>query len=100
MVVTDLFGELKGYITPKPFKTDSFLFWFFYRATVGVHVLFAILLGLKAYFGDPIDCVIRKTEVRSDVIDNYCWVTGTWTVQDKEAHEIETNSVRRKVRNE
>jgi len=99
MPVTDFLDTLKNYARPKKFKTDSWGFWFFYRATVLVHVIFCLALGGRAYFGDPIDCAIRRAEIRGDLIDNYCWVTGTWTVQDKEPHEITTNSVKRKVRN-
>ena len=88
---------LRSIAKTKPFKTDNTAFWFFYRLTVAIHVVFALLLGGKAFFGDPIDCAIRKSDVKGELIDNYCWITGTWTVQDKEPHEIEPNSVRRKV---
>ena len=99
MAIThDLLDPLKIFVKPKKFKTDSWGFWFFYRATVAVHVLFCIMLGGRAYFGDPIDCAIRRAEVRGDLVDNYCWVTGTWTVKDKEPHEITTKDIQRKVR--
>ena len=97
-IIDDFVTPFKGLLRQKVFKKDNFLFWFFYRATVAIHILFTLVLGGKAYFGDPIDCTIRRVEVRGDVVDNYCWVTGTWTIKDKEPHEIAPNSVRRKVK--
>ena len=98
-VIYDIFSPLKKYLKPKTFKTDSFLFFFFYRATVGIHVLFCLMLAGRAYFGNPISCAIRRAEVRPDLVDQYCWATGTWTVGDKEPDEITTSSVQRKVGN-
>ena len=98
MPITDFIDSLKSFTKKKEFRTDNVAFWLFYRVTVGIHILFALLLGGKSFFGDPIDCAIRKSDVRADLIDNYCWITGTWTVQDKEAHEIAPTSIlRRKV---
>ena len=99
MAVTEFLDPLRGVFKPKKFKTDCWGFWFFYRATVGLHVFMCLLLGGRAYFGDPIDCAIRRAEVRGDLVDNYCWVTGTWTVEDKDPNDITTKSIQRKVRN-
>ena len=96
-ILDEFWDKVKPLAKKKTFRTDNHAFWFFYRVTVWVHILFALLLGGKSFFGDPIDCAIRKTEVKSDLIDNYCWITGTWTVRDKEPHEFPPNSVRRKV---
>ena len=101
MSVFDFFNPLKEKIKKKPFEKDSCLFRFFYRLTFLLHVFFALLLGGKNYFGDPIDCAMRKSDVGMHIIDNYCWVTGTWTVKDKSDEKILENhmSSRRKVNN-
>ena len=93
-LLNDIIKPVKDTFQPKAYskvKVDSKLFWFFYRATVALHVLFVFILGGKAYFGDPIDCALRKTDVPGNMIDNYCWVSGTWTVRDKRPHEIAPN---------
>ena len=88
MSVFAFFNPLKEKIKKKPFEKDSCLFRFFYRLTFLLHVFFALLLGGKNYFGDPIDCAMRKSDVGMHIIDNYCWVTGTWTIKDKPDEEI------------
>lgn len=97
-VIYDILAPLRKFVKPKTFQTDSILFLFFYRATVGIHVLFCLMLAGRAYFGNPISCAVRRAEVRPDLVDQYCWATGTWTVGDKEPDEITTRSVQRKVR--
>ena len=100
MTVFNLLEPLKNKFKDKPFQNDSRLFWFFYRLTFLLHVFFALLLGGKNYFGDPIDCAMRKSSaLGGNIIDNYCWVTGTWTVTDKPDDQILSKhmSSRRKV---
>ena len=61
------------------------------------------MVGGRAYFGDPIDCAMRKSQaIGGGIIDNYCWVTGTWTVKDKPDDQILAKhmSSRRKVSEE
>ena len=63
-VTSDFLDPLKKFAKPKTFRTTSILFLFFYRATVAIHVLFCLMVAGKAYFGDPIDCQIRKTDIK------------------------------------
>ena len=96
-IYSDFITPLKAFFKKKVFTTDNNAFRFFYRVTFAIHVLFCFLLGASQFFGNPIHCAIRNTHVDKDVINNYCWITGTWTVQDKEPDEIVANVHRRKV---
>ena len=103
MSVITFLSPIKDQFKSKPFVKDSTLFWFFYRLTVALHCLFALMVGGRAYFGDPIDCAMRKSNaIGGNIIDNYCWVTGTWTVKDKPEDQILAKhmSSRRKVSDE
>ena len=103
MSVITFLSPIKDQFKSKPFVKDSTLFWFFYRLTVALHCLFALMVGGRAYFGDPIDCAMRKSQaIGGGIIDNYCWVTGTWTVKDKPDDQILAKhmSSRRKVSEE
>ena len=41
-----------------------------------------ILLGAKQYFGDPITCDNTSNKVPRDVMNTYCWIHGTFTIQE------------------
>ena len=100
MTTMDLLGPAKDLFKNKPFTKDSTLFWFFYRLTFALHVVFSLMIGARCYFGDPIDCAMRKSAaIQGGIVDNYCWVTGTWTVKDKPEDQIlpQHMSSRRKV---
>ena len=31
------------------------------------------------YVGDPIDCYANSKTINEDMLDNYCWIEGTYT---------------------
>lgn len=79
-MLLDLFWNLrtlgKG---PKPFRHVK-TFHLYCKFTVWLHAICSALLGIKEYFGGPIDCVLGESMTLSTAIMNqYCWVTGAWT---------------------
>jgi len=59
---------------------DRFFVILFNRMTVCGLFIGSVLLGAKEFYGDPIDCKVDG--VSSDLMDTYCWVTGTYTVKE------------------
>ncbi len=51
------------------------------EATCTLLTLFSVLLGLKQYFGDPIECSTDGVE-KPSFMEKYCWVEGTFTVYE------------------
>jgi hypothetical protein len=78
-----LFTSLKSLTKIEAVKTDNVAFRLFYKGTVLVHIFLLILLGSKQYFGDPITCDSSgNKDVPRDVINTYCWISGTWTLKE------------------
>lgn len=59
-------------------KIDNIFFFFHYKITMVLLVVFGLLVTKKQYFGDPIDCIVE--EMDSDTIDMYCWIQATYTI--------------------
>ncbi|EFX68186.1 hypothetical protein DAPPUDRAFT_228995 [Daphnia pulex] len=78
-------STLKGIVKVDVVKIDSNIFRCHYKLTVIVLTISAMLISLKQYVGDPIDCIINaeKSPVESDVLDNYCWIHSTHTLPNQ-----------------
>lgn len=50
------------------------------QATASLLGLFSVLLGLKQYFGDPIECLVKGVD--KAFMERYCWVEGTFTLEE------------------
>ncbi|MPC85898.1 Innexin inx2 [Portunus trituberculatus] len=59
-------------------KIDNIFFFFHYKITMVLLVVFGLLVTKKQYFGDPIDCIVDAVD--SDTIDMYCWIQSTFTI--------------------
>lgn len=77
-----LFSDAKHFLKLDKVSTDDFVFRLHYKASVILHVLFLTMLGAKQYFGDPIQCDVAKAIVSPDIMNTYCWISGTWTIQE------------------
>ncbi len=76
-------GEVGSLLRPRETVIDNLLCSLYYRATTGLLIACAILLGTKQYFGDPIECGgIDTVGVTQKMFEHYCWVTGTWTIKE------------------
>ena len=56
--------------------------------------MFLILLGSRQYFGHPIECdVIQSPGVDSQLFNNYCWISSTWTVWEYYQPEMNRSKI-------
>ncbi|XP_068084338.1 innexin inx2 [Anabrus simplex] len=76
----DLFGSVRVLLKLERICTDNNVFRLHYKATVIMLVVSSLLVTSKQYFGDPIDCIVKKDSIPSRAIDTYCWVHSTFTV--------------------
>ena len=97
MITYEFFNYFAGLIRNEAYTTDNLLFKFYYRWSVAVHLVFFFLLSAKTYFGSPIICGVRDGEIGDDMINEFCWIQGTWTVKDKDPMDIPDNIHRRRV---
>ncbi|GAB0093161.1 Innexin [Sergentomyia squamirostris] len=47
------------------------------KLTVGLLLLFSVIVSVKEYFGEPIYCMTQKAEYKT-YAENYCWTHGTF----------------------
>ena len=67
----------------KDIQTDCMTSRLFYKGAAAIHFCCLLLLGAKQYFGDPIECDVKQNEaVDKNLIENYCWISATWTVKE------------------
>ncbi|XP_015913017.1 innexin inx2-like [Parasteatoda tepidariorum] len=89
-----LFGDLKGFFKVRRVKdtnrvivVDNFIFRLHYRITIVILIAFSIAVTGRQYVGDPIDC-ISKDDIPNELLDTYCWITTTFSVEDAWKKEV------------
>ncbi|XP_035228752.1 innexin shaking-B-like [Stegodyphus dumicola] len=75
-----VFSALKGLLQGKKIYIDHWVFRLHYRFTVLLLLFFCIIVSTKQYAGEPIKCS-PDLRVYSAVVDTYCFITTTYTVQ-------------------
>nr|XP_023026317.1 innexin inx2-like [Leptinotarsa decemlineata] len=75
----DFYRSLRSILKLEEVHTDNNVFKLHYRVTVLLLLSFTILLTSKQYFGDPINCDVDE---RKDVIDTFCWISGTFIIKN------------------
>lgn len=79
-----VFKQLGPLLKRKNIEIYDVVFKLHSRVTVIILLTFCIVLSTKEYFGTPIDCSINKDEAhKKSFIDNYCWITGTYTFKNQ-----------------
>ena len=58
---------------------ESQVFRMSYSFMTSCLLICSLLVGAHEYFGKPIECI---TDVASNVIESYCWITSTFTMMD------------------
>ncbi|GAB6027764.1 hypothetical protein CHUAL_002000 [Chamberlinius hualienensis] len=61
----------------RPVTIDNTVFRLHYRFTVAGLLAFSILVTCRQYIGDPIECTLPLSNLREEVIDQYCWISST-----------------------
>jgi len=65
---------------PRP---DNFIFRLHYQFTFGILAIATVLVTSYAYIdtkGSAIQCMVDKGQVPGPVINNYCWISATFTL--------------------
>ncbi|RWS02486.1 innexin inx2-like protein [Dinothrombium tinctorium] len=76
-----LFGSLKSFIKPQACIIDNQVFRLHYKFSVVILIAFSVMVTARQYFGDPIDC-ISKDDIPSNLLDTYCWIHTTFSLED------------------
>lgn len=80
---------------------DSYVDRLSHKFTVTICIVFAIIVTIKQYAGDPIDCWVPAQFKASyeKYADSYCWITGSWYIpSEKELSINEREKKQYKVR--
>lgn len=72
-------GSLKDFIARAEFNSENAVFRLHYQFTVAFLIGASVLLTASEFFGNPINCI---TELPKNVINTYCWISSTFTIQD------------------
>lgn len=64
----------------KPTTIDNTIFKLHYRWTTNMLLVASIVVTCTQFFGDPITCVKSERFVNPAIINNYCWIEGTFTI--------------------
>ena len=70
--------NIRNLLNISTIKIDNIFFFFHYKITMVILVVFGLLVTKKQYFGDPIDCIVDSID--SHTIDMYCWIQSTYTI--------------------
>lgn len=74
-------GGLKSFLEKREIESESSIFQLHYKFSVVLLLGSSILLTAAELFGNPIDCIVSKG-LPSHVINTYCWIKSTFTIQD------------------
>lgn len=58
---------------------DNKAFALHYRITSIMFLVFSVLVTCNQFLGDPIAC-IKSGDTEQKIINNYCWIEGTFTL--------------------
>ncbi|XP_015793349.1 innexin inx2 [Tetranychus urticae] len=75
-----LFRGLSKLVKITPVTNDDIVFRLHRQLTVLILFAFSIIVTARQYIGDPIDC-LTKTEIPSDLLDTYCWIHTTFSIE-------------------
>ena len=81
-------------------RTENIIFRLHYIHTVGLLIVFSVLLSLSQYAGDPIDCIGKQGIANDDyeTLDSYCWVEGTYARAPGKGHSYEVGDAHRGIK--
>ena len=86
----DLF---KSILESSSIKIDNAICALHHTVTTTILMTFAIILSLEQFVGDPIDCHHNLDTGNENLIDAFCWASGTWTdrLKKDEKHGVADN---------
>ncbi|XP_013780373.1 innexin shaking-B-like [Limulus polyphemus] len=75
----DVIRSLKSLLKTSRVRIDNNVFRLHYTITVVVLLAFTIVVSMKQFVGDPIDC-LKSREVTDTFINTFCWIHTTFTM--------------------
>lgn len=75
-----LFSAAKGLLKSDTVCIDDLTFRLHYKVTAAMLMAFSVVVTARQYVGNPIECSVNG--VPWHVMDSYCWVYSTFTVDD------------------
>ena len=75
-----IIGVIGGVPESKSRNDDDFIDRLSHRYTVGLMIVFAIVVSTKQYVGDPINCWVPAhfTGNHEEYANSYCWIKNTY----------------------
>jgi hypothetical protein len=91
-----LITRIKYVIKIKYVSIDNKVFAMHYRVTATLFLILGALVGITQFFGKPIACiksVAGDAKVEQAVIENYCWIEGTFILPRAILESIEREEI-------
>lgn len=77
----DIFGAIASrFVKIRSEVIDNHAFRLHYRITTALLIAMSILVTSRQYLGDPIDCLSQSSSIPSNIMDQYCWISTTFTL--------------------
>ncbi|XP_074595272.1 innexin inx2-like [Brevipalpus obovatus] len=51
--------------------------------TVQILLVGTMFISMKQYFGDPIECLTRDSDLKQQLIEHYCWLEGAFSLVER-----------------
>jgi len=89
-----LMKRIKYIVKIKYITIDNRIFALHYRITSTLFLVFSALVMIQQFFGKPIQCIKQvgsdgQARVEQKVVDNYCWIEGTFILPTAVIESIE-----------
>ena len=82
-----VFGDLKHLVRYKKSLINNSTFKLHYKFSFTILCIFSVIQGLTQHLGEPILCT-EINNIPKDLVNTYCWIHGTHTVQDKSGNFV------------
>ncbi|OQR79945.1 innexin inx2-like [Tropilaelaps mercedesae] len=79
--MTEVLYQFKSLFKTEYITIDNNVCRLHYKATIALLLACSALVTAKQYFGDPIDCVVPKDSINVKMLDTYCWIHKTFSVE-------------------
>jgi len=63
-----------------PVKIENAIFMLHSQCTVYILLVSTMFLSMRQHFGEPIECLSSRTDLPPTMLQNYCWLEGSFSV--------------------
>jgi hypothetical protein len=68
-------------------RVDNILFRLHSNVTVMILLVGTMFVTMRQYFGEPIECMQRQSDISPAMLQHYCWLEATFSVSDS-SHKL------------